>query len=175
VTTAGRWFGGNRNSDEQSRGYSDVNGEIDDGRSFLVHDAAAECSTVARVSAVLEFNGGDEFLPSGARWRNGGGEKLGIERGEEKGAHEFYLYSARAGGWASPRPRKRACARDPHGSETVRGARLVTTQWGQSWARDFVGLGCAVVPSGGPNCTNQAQLDFFLLFIFLSFSLLFQI
>jgi hypothetical protein len=34
VTTTGRWFGGNRNTDEQSRGYSDVNDEIDDGRSF---------------------------------------------------------------------------------------------------------------------------------------------
>jgi hypothetical protein len=70
-----------------------------------VHDAAAECSTVARVSAVLKFNSGGEFLSCGAWRRNGGGEKLGIERGEEKGAHEFYLYSARAGGRVSPRLR----------------------------------------------------------------------
>ena len=67
-----------------------------------VHDAAAECSTVARVSAVLEFNSGGEFLLCGTRRRNGGGEKLGIERGEEKGAHEFYLYLARVGGRVSP-------------------------------------------------------------------------
>jgi hypothetical protein len=27
-----------------------------------------------------------------------GGKKMGIERGEEKGVHEFYLYSVRAKG-----------------------------------------------------------------------------
>jgi hypothetical protein len=30
--------------------------------------------------------------------RRTGGEKMGIERGEEKGVHEFYLYSVRAKG-----------------------------------------------------------------------------
>jgi hypothetical protein len=70
-----------------------------------VHGAAAECSTVAQVSAVLEFNGGDEFLPCGARRHNDGGEELGIKRGEGKGAHAFYLYPVRAGDWVSSRPR----------------------------------------------------------------------
>jgi hypothetical protein len=54
-----------------------------------VHGAAAECSTVAQVPAVLEFNGGGEFLPCGARRRNDGGEELGMKRGEERCATSF--------------------------------------------------------------------------------------
>ena len=33
---------------------------------FRVHGAVTKCSTMARVSTVLEFNGSGEFLPCGA-------------------------------------------------------------------------------------------------------------
>ncbi|AQK52635.1 hypothetical protein ZEAMMB73_Zm00001d050512 [Zea mays] len=69
-----------------------------------VHGAAAGCSTVAQVSAVLEFNGGGEFFPCGAQRRNDGGEELGIKRGEGKGAHVFYLYPVHAGDRVDSRP-----------------------------------------------------------------------
>jgi hypothetical protein len=76
------------------------------------------------------------------------------------------------------RGRKRACAQDQHGSESVRGARPETARWAQSSARDIVRLGCAVVPlqwaefrEPGP---TAGFFLFLLCFLFLFFLLNFR-
>jgi hypothetical protein len=91
-----------------------------------VHGSAARFSTVAQVSAVLEFNGGGEFLPCGARRCNDGGEELGI-KGERDGSGSrriIYLW-VREVEQRIPRPAERSAIAG------LRSCRMTRTEEGE--------------------------------------------
>jgi hypothetical protein len=86
-----------------------------------VHGAAAGCSTVAKVSTVLKFNDGGEFLPCGAWRRNDGGEELGI-KGERDGSGSrriIYLWM-REVEQRIPRPAERSAMAELRSCRTTR-------------------------------------------------------
>jgi hypothetical protein len=68
------------------------------------------------------------------------------------------------------RGRKKACARDLHGSESVKGARPETARWGRvvgaRWRNS--GMGRAVMKMSGPNWRESGPSKSPFLFIFLS-------